>query len=198
MAWTYWDTIQIKEIPGAKKVTEDQKNRTIEHAVSTWQGMGLTNPEIAFGIATMGLESAFNPRIKGPSTSERGLGQFNDDTWRDAVNYYNRERTKPGNTAWPAVDPVKGRDDHDSQINVMGPWIRNVWDKAGQIGDDRRLEGHTFQQIAYGKWKEGANKSAKGIGHKGRRVIRQQAPNQLGQGSLATVIAPDNYRRPLF
>ena len=163
MASTYWDTIQIKGIHGAKKVTEDQKNATIEHAVKTWEAMGLTDAEMAFGIATMGLESAFNPHLKGPSVSEYGLGQLTKDTWRDAVKHYNEERRKPENRHWPAVDPTRGRDDPDSQINVMGPWIRNAWDRAGQIGGDRRLEGRTFQQIAYGKWHRGKNASPEGV-----------------------------------
>jgi hypothetical protein len=159
-----WDTIQIKDIKGAKKVTEDQKNKTIEHAVNTWQGMGLTDPEIAFGTTVMGHESAFNPHLKGPSKTERGLGQFTGDTWKDAVNYYNDERKKPENSHWPAVDPVKGRDDHDSQIQVMGPWVRNAWNGAGDIVRDPNVKGYDQKQIAYGKWNQGQNAQADKVG----------------------------------
>ena len=164
MPSTDWDTIQIKDIEGAKKLTEDQKNATIEHAVKTWEGMGLDPAQIAFGTAVIGTESAFNPHIKGPSKSEYGLGQFDEPTWGDAVNHYNDERKKPGNHDWPHVDRVKGRDDHDSQIQVMGPWIKKAWDEAGKIARDPNVKGYDQKQIAYGKWHGGVNESAKNVG----------------------------------
>ncbi|MGD0231431.1 MAG: hypothetical protein ABSC19_13910 [Syntrophorhabdales bacterium] len=71
MASTDADSIQINEIPGKKKVTEDQKNATTEHAVKTWKGMGLDPALMAFGTAMMGTESAFDPHVKGPSRSGR-------------------------------------------------------------------------------------------------------------------------------
>ncbi len=160
-----WNTIQIKEIPGKKKVTEDQKNATIEKGMSTWDQMGLSDEQKAFGGAVIGTESAFDPHAKGPSESERGLGQFTDRTWKDAVNYYNDERKKPQNQNWPAVDAVKGREDHDSQIRVMGPWIQKTWESAGEIARDPNVKGYSQEQIAYGKWHGGVNQPAKGVGN---------------------------------
>lgn len=166
MASTDWDTIQIKEIPGKKKVTEEQKNATIEHAVKTWEGMELDPAQIAFGTAVMGHESGFDAKAEGTTkdSDEFGLGQFTEGTWKEAVKHYNDERRKPENSNWPAVDPVKGREDHDSQIQVMGPWIRKAWNRAGEIARDRNVKGYSQEQIAYGKWNQGQNKSAKGVG----------------------------------
>ena len=60
---SWWETIGIKKGKGGcGDVTEEQKNSTIDHAVSTWERMGLSDDEIAFGIAVMGLESGFNHR----------------------------------------------------------------------------------------------------------------------------------------
>ncbi len=77
---TVWDNIQIKKGKGGcGDVTVEQKNDLIEHAVSIWEGMGLSDEQIAFGIGVMGLESGFNPHAKGttsPKSVEYGLGQF--------------------------------------------------------------------------------------------------------------------------
>jgi hypothetical protein len=57
MPSTDWVTIQGKKGHGAGMVTDDEKNAIIDRAVSTWEGMGLTDLEkLAFGIATMGPE----------------------------------------------------------------------------------------------------------------------------------------------
>ena len=80
------------------------------------------------------------------------------------MNHYNDERNKPQNQNWPPVDAVKGRDDHDSQIHVMGPWIQKAWDSAGKIARDPNVKGYSQGQIAYGKWHEGMNKPARGVG----------------------------------
>ena len=123
--------IQIKKGPGGcGDVTVEQKNNLIDHAVSTWEGIGLSDDQIAFGIGVMGLESGFNPRAIGSSESESGLGQFNKDTWGEAVKYYNK-RPEHATRLEADIDPDKGRDDRDSQIAVMGPWLRKVWERAG-------------------------------------------------------------------
>jgi len=156
---TPWDNIGIKKGQGgAGKVTEEQKNALIERAVTTWEEMGVKDPaQLAFGIAMMGLESGFNPHARGSSKTERGLGQFIDDTWGDAVKRYNKHH-------WPPVDPVKGRDDYDSQIRVIGAWIPYVWQKAGEIAADRNLKGYGPQQVAYSKWNKGQNADAEKVG----------------------------------
>ena len=151
-AW--WDTIQIKKGTGGY-VTEEQKNNLIEHAVTTWEGMGLTDDQIAFGIGVMGIESGFYPHAKGlRSKSEYGLGQFTEDTWKDAVDYYN---TRPEHKARQEqdIDPEKGKDDPDSQIPVIGAWIPRAWGRAAEIPVGRRPTGYSFDELAYGKWHQG-------------------------------------------
>jgi hypothetical protein len=115
----WWDIIQIKEGKGGcGDVTEEQKNNLIEHAVSTWENMGLSDEQIAFGIGVMGLGSGFNPRAKGvASDTESGLGQFTGGTWGDAVKYYNRRPERKARHE-PDIDPVKGREDPHSQVAV--------------------------------------------------------------------------------
>ena len=157
---TLWDNIGIKLLPGgAPRVSEEQKNALIERAVSRWKGMGLSDQQIAFGVAMMGLELAFDPHARGNSKTERGLGQFIDDTWGSAVKRHNDDEHR-----WPPVDPVKGRDDYDAQISVIGAWIPYVWGKAGGMAGNHNLKGYLPQHIAYGKWKVGQNADAKHIG----------------------------------
>jgi hypothetical protein len=160
-----WDNIQIKKGKGGcGDVTPEQKNNLIEHAVSTWEGMGLSDEQIAFGIGVMGLESGFNPRAKGvKSDTESGLGQFIDDTWKEAVHHYNT-RPEHATRLEADIDPDKGRDDPDSQIAVMGPWLRKTWDRAGTIPARQRPSGYRFEEIAYGKWHGGQNKKPDAIG----------------------------------
>jgi len=149
-----WDNIQIKKGKGGcGDVTVEQKNDLIEHAASTWEGMGLSDEQIAFGIGVMGLESGFNPQAKGvASDTESGLGQFNNETWEDAVRYYNN-RPEHVTRHEPDMDPDKGRDDPGSQIAVMGPWLRKAWDRAGTIPGRQRPKGFGFEELAYQKWK---------------------------------------------
>lgn len=94
MPSTDWDTIQTKEIPGKKKVTEDEKNATIEKAINTWDEMGLTDEQKAFGAAVMGHESGFDAKAKGATkgSDEYGLGQFTEGTWKEAVKHYDDEQ----------------------------------------------------------------------------------------------------------
>ncbi len=175
---TWWDNIQIKKGKGGcGDVTEEQKNNLIEHAVSTWEGMGLSDEQIAFGIGVMGLESGFNHRAIGESKSESGLGQFNEKTWGDAVKYYNTRPEHPTRLE-PDIDPVKGRDDPDAQIAVMGPWLRKVWDRAGTIPGRRRPGGYGFEEIAYQKWK-GMN-NPPDIINKGLRDPHYDNPDKRG------------------
>jgi hypothetical protein len=159
----WWENIQIKKGPGGcGDVTEDQKNKTIEHAVSTWERMGLSDDQIAFGIGVIGMESGFNGHAKGvKSRTEHGYGQFIEDTWKAAVKRYN---TRPEHKARqePDVDPVEGRDDPDSQIAVIGAWIPNAWGRAAEIPSERRPKGYSFDEIAYGKWHQGVNEKPGG------------------------------------
>ena len=136
-------------------MTDEYKNNLIEHAVSTWEGMGLSDEQIAFGIGVMGLESGFNPHAKGttsPKSVEYGLGQFTGDTWGDAVKHYNK---RPEHTVRrePNIDADKDKDDPNAQIAVMGPWLRKTWDRAGTIPGRQRPSGYGFEEIAYQKWK---------------------------------------------
>lgn len=113
---------------------------------------GLTREQVAFGIATMRVESGFNPAAKGPSTTEKGLGQFNDRTWKEAVKEYNKNfRGKDE----PKIDPSKDRADTEAQIKVTGAWTEKVWTEASKVSDDPRLKGFTLSEIAYGMWHEG-------------------------------------------
>ena len=71
---SWWENIGIKKGPGGcGDVTEEQKNSTKDHAVSTWERMGLSEDEIAFGIGVMGLESGFDPHAKStaPEIADR-------------------------------------------------------------------------------------------------------------------------------
>ncbi len=59
---------------GAGDVTEEKKKRIINKAVMTWKRQGLSEKQIAFGIATMNIESGLNPGAKGTSKTEKGAG----------------------------------------------------------------------------------------------------------------------------
>lgn len=154
---SHWDNIETKDIAGKKKVNDEEKNKTISDAARMWAAMGLTQKQIAFGIAAMGLESGFDPAAKGPpKSSAYGLGQFNDKTWEDAVKKYNRLY---GTT----YDPDKTRKDPDSQKAVMGEWIKFIWPKAEEKSKDPELKGHSKEEIAYGLWHEGRSKDPKDL-----------------------------------
>ena len=162
MASTDWVTIQGKKGHGAGMVTDDEKNAIIDRAVSTWEGMGLTDPEkLAFRIATMGLESGFDPHAVGtsPKSDEYGLGQFTKAGWDTAVKYYNKYKAEQEKADWPAVS-VEAKEDPDTQILVMGTWIPHIWDSAGEIAGDRTLRGYNRTQITYGKWNKGPGAEA--------------------------------------
>ena len=177
---SWWETIGIKKGKGGcGDVTEEQKNNTIDHAVSTWKRMGLTDDQIAFGVAVMGLESGFNPNAKSESSSAHGLGQFTDDTWKDAVNHYN---TRPEHKTRhePDIDPDSGRSDPHSQIEVLGPWIRKTWERAGTIPSGQRPKGYSFDEIAYGKCHGGQSKSPEDIGKFLANPTEYNNPNKRG------------------
>jgi hypothetical protein len=175
-----WDNIRIKTGKGrAGDVTEEQKNNLIEHAVSTWEGMGLSEEQIAFGVGVMGLESGFNPHAKGttsPKSVEYGLGQFIDSTWREAVDYYNN-RPEHKVRREPKIDADNDRDDPNAQIAVMGPWLRKTWERAGTIPGRQRLSGYGFEEIAYQKWK-GMERPPDDINRRLRDPIDYNNPNK--------------------
>lgn len=142
-----WDSIKIKKGPGGcGNVSNEQKNKTIESAVETWENMGLDQDQIAFGIAVMGVESGFNPLARGHSKTERGLGQFNDDTWTDAVKFHNSLYPNP-------VDPAKNRNEEACQVRAMGAWIHKAFQKAENLVSPS-LNNYRFEEIAYGLWHE--------------------------------------------
>ncbi len=71
MSSSLWRHIKTKKgFGGVGNVTEDEKNAIIEDAVSQWEKMGLTQEEMSFGIATINVESGFNPHVKGISKTE--------------------------------------------------------------------------------------------------------------------------------
>ena len=176
----WWDNIQIKKGQGGcGDVTEEQKNNLIEHAVSTWEGMGLSEEQIALGIGVMGLESGFNPHAKGatsPKSVEYGLGQFTHGTWKQAVKYYNK-RPEHATRLEPDIDPDKDKDDPNAQIAVMGPWLRKTWERAGTIPGRQRLRGYGFEEIAYQKWK-GMERKPDDINKRLRDPIDYNNPNK--------------------
>ena len=154
MSYDLWKNIKIKRgRGGAGEVTEDEKNATIEKAVSQWERMGLSQEQIAFGIATMNVESGFNSDAKNPApdSTAYGLGQFTDDTWIYAVDYYNNHFRGHG----PKIYPYVSRDDADAQIKVMGAYIVRVWTRATKLVGDSRLKDYHFMEVAYGIWHQG-------------------------------------------
>ncbi|MBI5809813.1 MAG: hypothetical protein HZB21_01290 [Deltaproteobacteria bacterium] len=161
MSSSLWRDIEIKKgLGGVGDVTEAEKDAIIEKAVAQWEKMGLTQNEMAFGIATMNVESGFNPHVKGTSETEYGLGQFNDITWRPAVKEYNdKYRGKTEHRIYPDVS----RDDPDAQIKVMGAWIRKVWEKYEKIALDPKLKDYDPVEVAYSIWNKGINKSVDGL-----------------------------------
>ncbi|MBI5888137.1 MAG: transglycosylase SLT domain-containing protein [Deltaproteobacteria bacterium] len=133
---------------GVGDVSPERMYTIISDSANVWAGMGLTHQQIAFGIATMGVESGFNPAARNPSTA-RGLGQFRDKTWPDAVKHYNK-------TYGQALDPVLSRENTASQIMVMGAWIEKLWPTAEKFA--REDPALTVEYAAYGLWHEGQNR----------------------------------------
>lgn len=120
---TTWANITRKTGPGGVgAVSEEYKDSIITDAVTTWQQMGLTQQQIAYGIAAIGVESGFNPDAVS-STGPIGLGQFSQDTWTDAVKYYNDNYSGH-------IDVQANRNDPAAQIAVMGAWSSRIWEKA--------------------------------------------------------------------
>ncbi|MBI5827676.1 MAG: hypothetical protein HZB22_08115 [Deltaproteobacteria bacterium] len=155
MGYNFWKNIKIKKgSGGAGAVTEDEKYAIIEDADSTWGEMGLTQEQKAFGIATMNVESGFNPEAENPApkSTAYGLGQFTDPAWETAVKYYNAKFRDKGE---PRIDADSSRSDTDAQIKVTGAWIERVWERAGVIAGDPALEDYNFMETAYGVWHEG-------------------------------------------
>lgn len=112
-----WSRIENKKGIGIGWVSDEQKDTIISKAESMWKGMGLTLKQTAFGIATMGVESGFDPVAIGQSETEKGLGQFTEDTWNVAVRHYN-------NLYRDSLNPALSRYNTDDQIAVIGGWIK--------------------------------------------------------------------------
>ena len=106
-----------KNISAAGNVTENNKNGIIDLAAIVWKDMGLTKEQVATGIATMNVESGFNPMAKSPTSSHFGLGQMSNGTWGDAVDVYNKYFHE-------TLDPAIERKDLLSQVKVMGAWMK--------------------------------------------------------------------------
>ncbi|MCI0564932.1 MAG: phage tail tip lysozyme [Nitrososphaera sp.] len=91
-----WNGIGVKTgAGGVGDVTLAEKNGNIANAVDAWLAMGLTQQQIAFGVATMGVESGFNPNAQAATTTAYGLGQFTDSTWDRAVTSRPGARLRP-------------------------------------------------------------------------------------------------------
>ena len=166
MTKSIWNSIQPKYGPsGCGDVTPAEKDTIISEAVSTWQSMGLTQNQIAFGIATMGVESGFNPLARGSSQTEFGLGGINDKTWIDAVKYYNINSV-PDNPEFPKITELWGsaRADTQTQLDVIGAWIKKVWGKAENVQNDSGFQAFNLPYIAYGFWHQGYYSSDNEIG----------------------------------
>ncbi|MEK7679529.1 MAG: hypothetical protein AAB356_04995 [Deltaproteobacteria bacterium] len=145
-----WNRIRIKKGRGIGNVTEEQKDALISKAVSMWKSMGLTLKQTAFGIATMGVESGFDPVAGGQSRTEKGLGQFREDTWNEAVKHYN-------NLYRDSLNPALSRYNTDDQIAVIGGWIKKIWPTAVRYSRHHMLSDYRLSEIAYGLWHEGQN-----------------------------------------
>ena len=155
MGYNFWKDIKTKKGSGGSgDVTEDEKYDIIEDADSTWEKMGLTKEQKAFGIATMNVESGFNPTVKNPTlgSTAYGLGQLTYPTWKDAVKYYNA-KFRGENEPW--IDTNLSRSDTDAQIKVTGAWIEKVWERAAVLAGDPALKDYSFIETAYGVWHEG-------------------------------------------
>lgn len=151
-----WNHIKIKGINGVGKVSEEEKCRIIWKADAVWDRMGLTNEQKALGIAIMNVESGFNHKVKGTSSTEKGLGQFTDPTWASAVNFYNDPRNGFMGINDPKLDPVLSREDKGAQITVTGAWVKRVWARALEVHDHPALKDkYDFIDIVYSAWHQG-------------------------------------------
>lgn len=151
-----WSGIENKKGIGIGKVPDEQKDALISKAVSMWKGMGLTLEQTAFGIATMGVESGFDPVAMGQSKTEKGLGQFREDTWNEAVKHYN-------NLYRDSLNPALSRYNTDDQITVIGGWIKKIWPTAVDYSRHPMLNDYRLSEIAYGLWHEGRKKTEIGV-----------------------------------
>lgn len=170
MSYNFWKNIKIKKgSGGVGNVTDNEKCATIDKADSTWERMGLTQEQRAFGIASMNVESGFNPAAKNPGSTAYGLGQFIDPTWKDAVTYYNDKiRGKNESKIYPDVS----RSDPDAQIKVMGAWIQRVWGRAKELAGDPKLKDYSFIETAYGVWHEGVYAKIDDLKNKDGKIIQ--------------------------
>lgn len=163
-----WDNIKKKRgHGGAGNVTEKEKANIIWKADAIWDRMKLPSEQKALGIAIMNVESGFNPDAKGPSKTERGLGQFNDGTWAQAVKYYNDSRNSFRGTGDPVIDLNASRTDLDTQIKVAGAWTQRVLARAFEVQNDPAFKdenGHDkydIIDIAYAAWHQGVSADVK-------------------------------------
>lgn len=79
-----WRDIVIKKgAGGAGRITEEEKDAVITMAVSTWKRMGFTQEQIAFGIATMNVESGFNSAAKYPGPESTAYGLWHQGVYAD-------------------------------------------------------------------------------------------------------------------
>ena len=153
---TIFSNIRIRRIPGVPKTSPIERDRLLALSLFTWQNMGLTSQEVAFGIATMGVESTFNPNAAAPTSTAFGLGQFTDPTWTDAVKYYNNNYGSTFGTL-----STTNENDPATYIAVMGAWITNIWTRAVSNSTDPLFSGFSTDEIAYGMWHEGYGKLTK-------------------------------------
>ena len=156
---------------GVGDVSKPEKDAIIELAHGVWKAMGLSNEQIAALDATFNVESGFNSKAEHTDiqthyvkstpltaasatyTTEThyiGLGQFDEATWGDAVNTYNK---KSGET----LDPTAERYDILSQIKVSGSHMKDtIYRRVDMFHNDDSLKNHSIQEVAYGLWHQGA------------------------------------------
>ncbi len=140
---------------GVGNVTDPQMNAIIELAHGIWKNMGLSNEQIAAAIATMNIESGFNPLAEHTQNGKTyiGLGQFDEKTWNYAIDLYKKNYGEK-------LNPDLERYDILSQIKVMGSYMKYpVWPNAVYYNANPSLSGNSLQEIAYGLWNRGASRT---------------------------------------
>ena len=152
-----WGIMSFQKLVDAfskRGVNPENGNNIISESVETWKTMGLTNDQIALGVALMYVESKYDPNAKNPNSTAYGLGQFLDGTWSDAVDIYNSNND-------PDLEYITSRTDSQAQIEVLGSWIKDeLWVKAEQMINDQFLSSYSFDDIVYALHHEGQNSSA--------------------------------------
>jgi hypothetical protein len=112
--------IQIKKgAGGVGDLTNEEADKVIEYCIKKWQEFGMTKIDIATGIALINVESGFNYKAKCPSSTAKGLGQFLNPIWNEAVDNANKLNK------WK-IDKDKMRMDFETQVIILGKRIQDT------------------------------------------------------------------------